>query len=164
MTRIFVGLGSNIQKPMDQLSIAYRHLDDHALLETLQVSRVYLSSPMGPTDQPDFYNAAVQIQTRLEPTALLRELQQIEQRMGRVNTRHWGERCIDLDLLLFDDLVLESCGLQLPHPRAHERCFVLDPLIELVGEGYPFPGKETLGQLRSRCSEQTIRVLCEFPD
>lgn len=164
MTRIFVGLGSNIEQPMEQLATAYQHLNDHPLLGSSLASSVYLSPPLGPSDQPDFYNAAVQIDTQLEPSALLQALHEIEQQMGRVRARHWGERCIDLDLLLFNDLILHSDSLTIPHPRAHERRFVLDPLIELLGEDYEFPGKGPLGQLRSRCSQQTIRVLCEFPD
>lgn len=164
MTRIFVGLGSNIEQPMEQLATAYQHLNDHPLLGSSLASSVYLSPPLGPSDQPDFYNAAVQIDTQMEPSALLQALHEIEQQMGRVRARHWGERCIDLDLLLFNDLILHSDSLTIPHPRAHERRFVLDPLIELLGEDYEFPGKGPLGQLRSRCSQQTIRVLCEFPD
>jgi len=164
VTRIFVGLGSNIEQPMEQLATAYQHLNDHPLLGSSLASSVYLSPPLGPSDQPDFYNAAVQIDTQLEPSALLQALHEIEQHMGRVRARHWGERCIDLDLLLFNDLILHSDSLTIPHPRAHERRFVLDPLIELLGEDYEFPGKGPLGQLRSRCSQQTIRVLCEFPD
>lgn len=164
MTRIFVGLGSNIEQPMEQLATAYQHLNDHPLLGSSLASSVYLSPPLGPSDQPDFYNAVVQIDTQLKPSALLQALHEIEQQMGRVRARHWGERCIDLDLLLFNDLILHSDSLTIPHPRAHERRFVLDPLIELLGEDYEFPGKGPLGQLRSRCSQQTIRVLCEFPD
>ncbi len=164
MTRIFVGLGSNIEQPMKQLATAYQHLNDHPLLGSSLASSVYLSPPLGPSDQPDFYNAVVQIDTQLGPSALLQALHEIEQQMGRVRARHWGERCIDLDLLLFNDLILHSDSLTIPHPRAHERRFVLDPLIELLGEDYDFPGKGPLGQLRSRCSQQTIRVLCEFPD
>ncbi len=164
MTRIFVGLGSNIEQPMKQLATAYQHLNDHPLLGSSLASSVYLSPPLGPSDQPDFYNAVVQIDTQLGPSALLQALHEIEQQMGRVRARHWGERCIDLDLLLFNDLILHSDSLTIPHPRAHERRFVLDPLIELLGEDYEFPGKGPLGQLRSRCSQQTIRVLCEFPD
>lgn len=164
MTRIFVGLGSNIEQPMKQLATAYQHLNDHPLLGSSLASSVYLSPPLGPSDQPDFYNAVVQIDTQLGPSALLQALHEIEQHMGRVRARHWGERCIDLDLLLFNDLILHSDSLTIPHPRAHERRFVLDPLIELLGEDYEFPGKGPLGQLRSRCSQQTIRVLCEFPD
>ena len=149
---------------MDQLAIAYRYLRDHSLMQTLAAPSVYLSSPQGPDDQPDFYNAVVRIHSIVQPMALLKILQEIESQMGRVRTRRWGERCIDLDLLLFDDLILHSDKLDIPHPRAHERRFVLDPLIELLGEAYALPGQGALGQLRSRCSEQAIRVLCEFPE
>ena len=164
MSSIFVGIGSNIEEPMGQLAIAYRYLRDHTLMQTLAASSVYLSSPQGPDDQPDFYNAVVRIHSVVQPMALLKILQEIESQMGRVRTRRWGERCIDLDLLLFDDLIMHSDKLDIPHPRAHERRFVLDPLIELLGEAHALPGKGPLGQLRSRCSEQAIRVLCEFPE
>ena len=163
MTGIFVGLGSNIEEPIAQLGTAYRRLREHPLLEASTTSSVYVSSPQGPKDQPDFFNAVVQIHTVLEPMALLDVLLEIEQQMGRVRVRHWGERCIDLDLLLYDTVILHSARLQLPHPRAHERRFVLDPLIELLGPAYTLPGEGPLGQLQSRCSEQGIRVWCEFP-
>jgi len=161
---VFVGLGSNMEEPMRQLTIARTHLSEHPQLGLSATSRVYLSSPQGPKNQPDFYNAVVQIHSALTPFALLDALHEIEEKMGRIRTRRWGERCIDLDLLLFDNLILQSDNLKIPHPRAHERRFVLDPLIELLGEQHKFPGKSSLGRLLSRCSEQAISVLCEFPE
>jgi len=163
VTGIFVGLGSNIEEPIAQLSAAYEHMHRHPLLEAAVTSSVYASSPLGPQDQPDFFNAVVQIHTALEPLALLDTLQEIEQKMGRRPTRRWGERCIDLDLLLFDDLIMRAERLDIPHPRARERRFVLDPLIELLGAEYALPGEASLGELQSRCSDQRIRVWCEFP-
>ena len=82
---------------------------------------------------------------------------------GPQRSRHWGERCIDLDLLLFDDLEMQTASLVVPHPRAHQRRFVLDPLIELLGEDHVLPGQGALGALQAKCADQAIRVLCEFP-
>jgi len=88
VTGIFLGLGSNIEEPIAQLGTAYSHLREHRLLETSTTSSVYVSSPQGPKDQPDFFNAVVQIHTALEPIALLDVLLEIEQQMGRVRGRH----------------------------------------------------------------------------
>ena len=115
MAGVFVGLGSNIEEPMRQLTIARNHLSEHPQLGVSATSHVYLSSPQGPRNQPDFYNAVVRIQSTLAPFALLGALHEIEEKMGRIRTRHWGERCIDLDLLLFDNLMLRSDTVSYTH-------------------------------------------------
>ena len=163
MNHAFIGLGSNIDSPLDRLSEAYRHLTAQANLSVNGLSKVYVSSPQGPQDQPDFYNAVAGFRTSLPPHELLTKLLIIETTMGRQRLRHWGERCIDLDLLLYGDEVIATDALILPHPRAHERRFVLDPLSELVGTDYVMPGQPSLEILLSRCTQQTISVLCEFP-
>ena len=163
MNHAFIGLGSNIDSPLDRLSEAYRHLTAQANLSVNGLSKVYVSSPQGPQDQPDFYNAVAGFRTSLPPHELLTKLLIIETTMGRQRLRHWGERCIDLDLLLYGDQVIATDALILPHPRAHERRFVLDPLSELLGTDYVMPGQPSLGTLLSRCTQQTISVLCEFP-
>ena len=163
MNHVFIGLGSNIENPLDRLSEAYRHLTAHADLSATSLSKVYVSSPQGPQDQPDFYNAVAGFTASLSPHELLTALLTIETAMGRQRLRHWGERCIDLDLLLYGDAVIATDALVLPHPRAHERRFVLHPLCELLGTDYVMPGQPSLGTLLSRCTQQTISVLCEFP-
>jgi 2-amino-4-hydroxy-6-hydroxymethyldihydropteridine diphosphokinase len=163
MNHVFIGLGSNIETPLDRLSEAYRHLTAHADLSAIGLSNVYVSSPQGPQDQPDFHNAVASFATSLSPHELLTTLLIIETTMGRKRLRHWGERCIDLDLLLYGTEVIATDALILPHPRAHERRFVLDPLSELLGTDYVMPGQPPLGTLLSRCTQQTISVLCEFP-
>ena len=163
MNHVFIGLGSNIDDPLDRLSEAYRHLTAHADLSVIGLSKVYVSSPQGPQDQPDFYNAAAGFTTSLSPHELLITLPTIETAMGRQRLRHWGERCVDLDLLLHGNEVIATDALIVPHPRAHERRFVLDPLSELLGNDYVMHGQPSLGTLLSRCTQQTISVLCEFP-
>jgi 2-amino-4-hydroxy-6-hydroxymethyldihydropteridine diphosphokinase len=160
---VIVGLGANISDPLEQLATAHRSLTEHADLAITATSSVYISPPLGPQDQPDFFNAVATLSTTLKPDALLELLLATEDAMGRQRTRKWGERCIDLDLLVYNDLQMDSESLVIPHPRAHQRRFVLEPLIELLGERFELPGKGALGLLRTQCADQKIRVLCEFP-
>jgi len=163
MSRVAIGLGSNIDEPLQQLAGALRQIHAHPEVSLATPSHVYLSAPIGPQDQPDFYNAAVLADTSMTPETLLQWLLDTELELGRQRRRHWGERCIDLDLLLFDDHEIQTEFLVIPHPRAHLRRFVLDPLTELLGEDHVLPGRGTLGSLQAKCADQAIRVLCEFP-
>ena len=163
MSQALVGMGSNMDEPLTQLTVAYRRLAAHPEIDVEATSSVYLSPPHGPQDQPDFYNAALSLQASMAPERLLAALLATETEMGRKRLRHWGERCIDLDLLTYDRLEIATADLVLPHPRAHERRFVLDPLIELLGEDYCLPGTGALHMLQAQCAGQAIRVLCEFP-
>ena len=163
MNRVAIGLGSNIDEPLEQLAEALRHINAQPDISSPMLSRVYLSAPIGLKDQPDFYNAAIVVDTTMTPQNCLQWLLDTEHEMGRQRYRHWGERCIDLDLLFFDDLEMQTASLVVPHPRAHQRRFVLDPLIELLGQDYILPGQGNLGSLREKCADQAIRVLCEFP-
>ncbi len=163
MKQALVGLGSNVEEPLTQLTTAYRRLAADPEITVEATSSVYLSAPHGPQDQPDFYNAVISLHTSMTPEKLLSTLLATETKMGRKRLRHWGERCIDLDLLAYDRFEITSTDLVLPHPRAHERRFVLDPMIELLGEDYRLPRTTTLQALRTQCAGQTIRVLCGFP-
>ena len=163
MNQALVGLGSNVEAPLTQLTDAYRQLNADPNITVETASSVYLSAPHGPKDQPDFYNAAISLHTTIPPEQLLKTLLSTETKMGRKRLRHWGERCIDLDLLTYDRIEITSPDLVLPHPRAHQRRFVLDPLIELLGEDYCLPGIGTLQSLQAQCAGQAIRVLCDFP-
>lgn len=163
MKQALVGLGSNVEEPLTQLTTAYRVLAADPEITVEATSSVYLSAPHGPQDQPDFYNAVISLHTSMAPEKLLSALLATEAKMGRKRLRHWGERCIDLDLLAYDRCEITSTDLVLPHPRAHERRFVLDPMIELLGKDYCLPGTSTLQALQAQCAGQMIRVLCEFP-
>ncbi len=163
MKQALVGLGSNVEEPLTQLTTAYRRLAADPEITVEATSSVYLSAPHGPQDQPDFYNAVISLHTSMAPEKLLSALLATEAKMGRKRLRHWGERCIDLDLLAYDRCEITSTDLVLPHPRAQERRFVLDPMIELLGKDYCLPGTSTLQALQAQCAGQMIRVLCEFP-
>ncbi|WP_110654136.1 2-amino-4-hydroxy-6-hydroxymethyldihydropteridine diphosphokinase [Salinicola halimionae] len=128
----YVGLGSNLEAPRDQLERALSALALLPLSECVARSSLYASAPVGPRDQPDFINAVAAIRTRLSPLALLDQLQALEQHHRRVRNRHWGPRTLDLDLLWYDGLARRSPRLTLPHPEMSRRRFVLEPLAEIA--------------------------------
>ncbi len=136
LNTIFVGLGSNLSNPPEQIGSAMRLLDAHASIHNFKASKLYFSKPLGPQDQPDFCNAVVAFQSVLSPHLILDLLQWLERKHKRVRRRRWGERILDADLLFYSNLCLHSKRLTLPHPHALERDFVVRPMIELVGESY----------------------------
>ncbi|CAM3490917.1 2-amino-4-hydroxy-6-hydroxymethyldihydropteridine diphosphokinase [Halomonas lysinitropha] len=129
---VWIGLGSNLDGPRKHVERALRELDSLPLTHRIAASRLYASTPLGPTNQPDYINAVAQLETRLSPLALLDQLQALEQRHGRVRGQRWGPRTLDLDLLLFDDYRVTLPRLTLPHPEMVRRAFVLVPLAELA--------------------------------
>lgn len=131
-TRAFVGLGSNLDDPRAQLDRALVALSQTPGIELRAVSSYYRTAPWGETAQPDFLNAVAQIDTTLTAPTLLAQLIRIEATAGRTREQRWGPRTLDLDLLLHGDTVCDTGQLQLPHPRMHERAFVLAPLAELA--------------------------------
>ncbi len=129
----YIGLGSNLSEPEIQLQRALQALDKLPQSRVLRSSHFYRSSPWGETAQPDFVNAVAEIETTLAPRILLDALLAIEHDFGRKRSeQRWGPRIIDLDLLSYAQCVLVEPDLQLPHPRMHERAFVLLPLAELA--------------------------------
>ena len=130
--KAWLGLGSNLQQPVSQLKDALGRLGQVEGIEILKASSLYRTPPWGDDQQDDFINAVVLIETNLGPIPLLHVLQSIENKMGRQRSgRRWGPRLIDIDLLLYGDQQFKSEELELPHPRMHERAFVLLPLCEL---------------------------------
>jgi len=132
--RAFVGLGGNVGDVARTLGEAIWAMDSLPQTSVRNQSGLYRSPPWGRTDQPDFINAVVELQTRLAPIVLLDSLVAIEEKLGRVRKPddRWGPRRIDLDLLVFGEQTLLSPGLQVPHPRLHERGFVLVPLAQIA--------------------------------
>ena len=130
--RVFVALGSNLDQPERQIGIALEALSGLPGTQVLRSSSLYRTPPWGDTDQPEFINAVARLATPLQPLALLDALLAIERRMGRVRSRRYGPRVIDLDLLMYGDAVVDSPRLVLPHPRMQERAFVMWPLAEIA--------------------------------
>lgn len=132
--RVFIGLGANLKNPLEQLRQAKSAIAQLPQSSILSVSSVYQSKPIGPQNQPDFLNAALCIATEFSPQQLLAALQKIEQQQGRQRIQHWGPRTLDLDILLFDDEVIDQPDLKIPHPEMLNRAFVLVPLAEIAPE------------------------------
>jgi 2-amino-4-hydroxy-6-hydroxymethyldihydropteridine diphosphokinase len=158
MAIAYIGIGSNLNAPVDQVRQAILELERIPNTCNVVCSPLYLSAPLGPTDQPDYINAVAGIETSLSPNALLNALQDIEQRHGRVRNVRWGPRTLDLDLLLYDDLRQNDSALILPHPRMHERIFVLQPLRDIAPE-LAIPGLGKIEQLLRNCPPLDIRRL-----
>ena len=164
MADVYIALGSNLDSPHRQLDSALEALAQHPHMQLIAVSNRYQTPPIGP-QQPDFINAAVQLNTDLSPLDLLDALQTIEQQQNRVRSIHWGPRTLDLDILFYnnlvggslvgDSLVIESERLTIPHPRIGERAFVLIPLMDLNPQ-LTLPNGETIAQLLANCSQQGI--------
>lgn len=137
MADAHLGLGSNLGDRAALLGAALAGLS--RLGRLVAVSAVYETAPWGETDQPDFLNLACTLRTELGPRALLARAKDIERRLGRVPSRRWGPRAIDIDLLLYGDARLDDPDLTLPHPRLTERPFALVPLAE-IAPGVVVPG------------------------
>lgn len=130
MSVAYIALGSNLGDRKENLDRALDELKK-AGIKVAAVSKYLESEPYGVTDQPKFINGVARVETNLPPEELLETMLNIENKMGRVRLRHWGERNIDLDLLLYDDVKMQTAKLILPHPDMQNRDFVMKPLSEV---------------------------------
>ena len=142
----FVGLGSNLGDRLENLRTAVQLLGAQPGVRVVRSSRVYETAPVGPP-QPDYLNAVVEVRTARSVRGMLDACQAVERRMGRVRAERWGPRVIDLDLLTYGSEDIAEPDLQVPHPRMHERGFVLVPLLELDADP-PLPGGRRAAALR----------------
>ena len=133
-TKSYIGLGSNLGNRLGNIRFALAAMGQMPGSSVLRMSGVYETEPFGNADQPKFLNAAVELETSLEPMVLLRSLQRIEQHMGRVRQVKWEPRVIDLDILYFGSQVIDIPDLKVPHPELSLRGFVLVPLCDLIPE------------------------------
>jgi 2-amino-4-hydroxy-6-hydroxymethyldihydropteridine diphosphokinase len=155
MTVAYVGLGANLGEPRQQLTEALTAMSGLPETRLAGHSSFYRTAPIGYKNQPEFLNAVAALDTRLAPGVLLEGLQGIERRHHR--ERHFpnAPRTLDLDLLLFGDEQVARPGLTVPHPRMHERAFVLKPLLELA-PGAAIPGKGPAREFLARCADQVV--------
>lgn len=156
----FVGLGGNVGDAAATLRAGFAELDALPDTRLLRASRLYRTPAWGVEDQPDFVNAVAMLETALAAQALLAGLLDIERAHGRERDagRRWGPRTLDLDLLLYDDAVLDEPGLHLPHPRLHERAFALVPLIEIAPEA-KIPGIGSAAGALAKLQASGISIL-----
>jgi 2-amino-4-hydroxy-6-hydroxymethyldihydropteridine diphosphokinase len=147
----YIGLGSNLENPEAQIRSAQASIAKLEGVEEQAFSDLYQSIPMGPQDQPDYINAVMSVTTSLAPHELLRCLQDIENKQGRVRTgERWAARTLDLDLLIYGDKQIQTPDLTIPHPGLADRAFVLYPLYELTSELW-VPGIGNIADLIKKC-------------
>lgn len=163
MTRAFIGLGSNLGDRERFIRQGVRELSRMPRTRFVRVSSLYDTEPIGVQDQPAFLNAVGIIDTELKPRELLWNVQLIEQRLGRVRARRWGPRTIDLDILLYGDLVIEQEDLVIPHPEMENRAFVLIPLCELDSElVHPGTGQKLRDHLKAARARGSVHYKGKF--
>lgn len=162
--KTFILLGSNLSDPLQQVISAVAEVSQISQVKVCQVSHCYISKALGPEDQPDYINAVVAIDTQLSAHDLLKELQLIEKNHGRVrDTRRWGPRTLDLDILLYGDKIINTPSLIIPHPELANRNFVVYPLLE-IAPNLILPNGQALNDLRADCSDEGLTVFSKYDD
>lgn len=155
----YIGIGSNLDNPARQVDRAVKAIDQCKQCAVSKRSSLFRTAPVGFADQPDFINAVCKVETVFRPNDLLKILLEVENALGRVRSgRVNGPRTIDLDLLLYENELISNPDLEVPHPRMHERRFVLEPLVEIAPEiAIPKRGKAI--DLLSECMDQQVERL-----
>jgi 2-amino-4-hydroxy-6-hydroxymethyldihydropteridine diphosphokinase len=153
-----VGLGSNLDEPITQVTSALAELSELPHTQLLQASSLYASKAVGPGEQPDYINAVACLSTELDPEPLLDLLQTIEQGHQRQRIERWGPRTLDLDILLFAQQTLNTARLSVPHPYLPERNFVLQPLLEVAPQ-LTLPDGTSVARLAQHCGTAGLRKL-----
>lgn len=149
----WLGLGSNLGQPREQLREACRRLEESGV-QIVNRSAMLDTKPWGKTDQPDFVNQVLKVRTDLGPFELLSLINKIEDAMGRVRTIDWGPRLIDIDILFYEETVMDTPQLTLPHPYVHQRQFCLEPLCELEPELVHPVLKQTMKELNEALKQK----------
>lgn len=158
-TIAYIGLGSNLSEPIEQVKNAIKKIEKIALSKVIAVSSIYLSKPMGPQNQDDYINAVLALETSLSAIDLLNSLQSIENDAGRVRKENrWGARILDLDIILFGDKVINTERLTIPHYGMNEREFVLLPLAE-ISPKLILPNGKSVKQLSQNIAKNSMTKL-----
>ena len=153
MSRVFIGVGTNQGNRLEQISRAVKALGALDRVRLVQMAMIMETDPVGGPPQDPYLNTVAELDTTLTPHELLAVLQGIERQLGRVpSAERWGPRPIDLDVLLYDDRVIRDTHLSIPHPRMHERRFVLEPLAQLAPDAVHPVLKQTIAELSAQCA------------
>ncbi len=132
MSKVYISVGSNLGDREENIKEVIKLIDNHPLIKIIKISPIYETEPVGFKDQDWFLNLVIELETSLLPQELLAILEEIEIKLGKKIERKWGPRTIDLDILLYDDIILDLPELQIPHKLMHERAFVLIPLAQIA--------------------------------
>jgi 2-amino-4-hydroxy-6-hydroxymethyldihydropteridine diphosphokinase len=157
----FLSTGSNLGDRLENLRQASQHISNEIGI-IIKTSHIYITQAWGVLDQPDFLNQALEVQTELSPESLLEKIHAIEKKMGRIRTTHWSKRLIDIDILFYEQLIMNTEDLTLPHPFLHERNFVLAPLVE-IASGFQHPiFQKTIVKLYENSQDKlNVKILTE---
>jgi 2-amino-4-hydroxy-6-hydroxymethyldihydropteridine diphosphokinase len=155
-----IALGSNLGDSLLTLNTAVAHLNGLADLRVLACSHWYRTAPIGPP-QPDYLNGCLILTTSLTPQSLMQQLLSVETHFGRERRERWGARTLDLDLLLFDDVVVSQPDLTIPHPRMNDRAFVLVPLAEIAADWIAPTTGQTIAHQAAKIDPTGVTLLCQ---
>ena len=158
MTVVYIGLGSNMKSPKQQIRSAIKSIEGIVSTQVLRVSSLYKSKPFGPQNQDDYINAVAEIDTNLMPLELLECMQNIENQQGRIRKEHWGPRTLDLDILMFGDEIIKDDKLTIPHLEIENRSFVLAPLTE-INTNCLIPGKGKARDLLAILDQDDLEII-----
>ena len=155
MSKIYIALGSNLEEPSQQIYKAINLIDAIDKLSVTDKSSLYKTKPIGKIDQPDFINAAIEVEGNISPENLHTALQDIETQAGRIRMELNEPRTLDLDILLIDDLIMKTKKLTIPHPRMHQRQFVIVPLFE-INQELNIPGIGSIDEILKSIPDQGV--------
>jgi len=155
--KVYIGIGSNLENPLEQLKAAIAALREIPGTKLCQVSSIYQTAPIGPAGQPDYTNAAALLETLLTPEALLDELQRIELDQGRIRKERWGPRTLDLDIILYAGMTIRTARLTVPHIEMENRNFVLIPLMD-IGPELTLPNGKSLKTVTEQAGNEGIKL------
>jgi len=139
LNQVYLGIGSNKNHPYFRINTVLKQINRIKSTNIVKKSSLYVTKPLGPQAQPNFINCVIEIRTNLEPLALLYELQNLERVHNRKKTKRWGPRSMDIDILIYNNLIMNTDKLIIPHPGLEYRDFVLIPLYEITTYGYKIP-------------------------
>jgi len=151
----YLSMGSNLGDRLRYLKKAIEKIGESKRISVINISSIYETEPVGNENQPRFLNLVIEVQTSLDPLPLLERLLAIEKEMGRKREDRWGPRNIDIDILIYDDLVMESDQLTIPHPRMHQRKFVLVPLAEIAPQTLHPLLKKNVKEIKESCDDNS---------
>lgn len=163
MNTVYLSIGTNMGNRAANLELVHSLISRNVGIVSKE-SSVYEAEPWGVTDQENYYNQVLCVKTALEPVDLLRKCQVMEQKMGRVRLLKWEARIMDIDILFFNDLVIQEEALKIPHPLLQERNFVLKPLCEIAKNWRHPVLNKTAQELLEICTDETSAVLLELAD
>jgi 2-amino-4-hydroxy-6-hydroxymethyldihydropteridine diphosphokinase len=156
---VYLSLGSNVGSKRENIKKALRLLDNDKNIEVAHTSSLYETKPWGYIDQPNFYNCVSQINTNYEPIELLCLIKSIETKMGKIKSKKWGPRIIDIDIILFENIILNNDDLIIPHPWMEKRAFVLFPLMELNNEIMHPISKRGIAEFAEAVGERELKKI-----